>query len=370
MWLVRPLLSLRRAEVRRLLSDRGLTWREDTSNLDPRFTRNKVRHGLIPTLRRVAGDDAVENLHAFGRAVEQLEDQLAGATAHLAWKPSRWWSASRGPEDIDLGGMVPRAELMRLAPTLRRRVLWRLVVEGIGRAPSKTLLEAVLTDLGAGRCRRHTLPGGWSLILRSREVHLVPPARGRAPARRSRRPAKAQGTLPFPEPDAPEAADALDVAELDVPGITTLADGRRVSAEVREGPPAAGPRSLVAAELEVQLDADRLPDRLTVRAPRPGDRFHALGAPGSKPLRRFLADCGIPREEARPRPGRPRRLRGRLGGRGPPERVLPGPRHHAPPRGPGAAPQRRRRRRRSPRTPDALRGRRLTPGTGPRASPR
>jgi tRNA(Ile)-lysidine synthase len=34
-----------------------------------------------------------------------------------------------------------------------------------------------------------------------------------------------------------------------------------------------------------------------VRWPRPGDRFHPLGAPGSKPLRRFLADAGVPREE-------------------------------------------------------------------------
>ena len=33
------------------------------------------------------------------------------------------------------------------------------------------------------------------------------------------------------------------------------------------------------------------------RFERPGDRFHGLGSPGHKPLRRFLADAGIPREE-------------------------------------------------------------------------
>ena len=38
-------------------------------------------------------------------------------------------------------------------------------------------------------------------------------------------------------------------------------------------------------------------DRLTVRWPRPGDRFHGIGAPGSRPLARFLADAGVPRAE-------------------------------------------------------------------------
>src|SRR6185369_17935129 len=36
---------------------------------------------------------------------------------------------------------------------------------------------------------------------------------------------------------------------------------------------------------------------LWVRLPKAGDRFHALGAPGTKPLTRFLADVGIPRED-------------------------------------------------------------------------
>ena len=79
-----------------------------------------------------------------------------------------------------------------------------------------------------------------------------------------------------------------------MPGITTLPDGRRISAERARVAPGAPVRR---GTLEVDLDADRLPAKLTIRWPEPGDRFHALGAPGSKALKRFLADCGIPREE-------------------------------------------------------------------------
>jgi len=74
----------------------------------------------------------------------------------------------------------------------------------------------------------------------------------------------------------------------------TLPDGRRISAE-RVTPAPGEPTP--AGALEVELDADGLPDPLVVRWPASGDRFRPLGAPGSKRLRRFLADRGVPREE-------------------------------------------------------------------------
>src|SRR6201999_2394052 len=56
-------------------------------------------------------------------------------------------------------------------------------------------------------------------------------------------------------------------------------------------------RSGLACELDLEtLDPEASGHALEVRFPRPGDRFHGLGAPGSKPLSRFLADAGVPRE--------------------------------------------------------------------------
>jgi tRNA(Ile)-lysidine synthase len=50
--IVRPLLSVPRAEVESYLSSLGQQWREDESNLDHRFLRNRVRHQLLPLLER------------------------------------------------------------------------------------------------------------------------------------------------------------------------------------------------------------------------------------------------------------------------------------------------------------------------------
>ena len=49
---VRPLLCVSRQEVEAYLSSVAQEWREDESNLDRRFLRNRVRHELLPLLER------------------------------------------------------------------------------------------------------------------------------------------------------------------------------------------------------------------------------------------------------------------------------------------------------------------------------
>ncbi len=50
--IVRPLLTTRREALRSWAASRGLAWREDPTNSDPRFLRNRLRHALIPELER------------------------------------------------------------------------------------------------------------------------------------------------------------------------------------------------------------------------------------------------------------------------------------------------------------------------------
>src|SRR5262249_25548554 len=151
------------------------------------------------------------------------------------------------------------------------------------------LLERALADLELGRTGRHTLPGGWSLILRTDLVHLTPPRRGEPPAPAEGR--ARQLLLPFAGSPRDETGSCLPLA---VPGSVRLADGRVIRAEALVLPPSAEvPRSGSA----VELDARDLTLPLTLRWPRAGDRFHPLGAPGPRSLMRFLRDEGIPRPD-------------------------------------------------------------------------
>ncbi|MDD5658372.1 MAG: tRNA lysidine(34) synthetase TilS [Elusimicrobia bacterium] len=69
--LIRPLLPLTRAELKIYADVHGLSWREDATNSDPRFTRNWLRIKVIPLLEQ--GNPRVrERLAGIARQVRAL----------------------------------------------------------------------------------------------------------------------------------------------------------------------------------------------------------------------------------------------------------------------------------------------------------
>jgi tRNA(Ile)-lysidine synthase len=60
--LIRPLLQVRRHEVLAYLTALEQPFREDTTNLDPQFTRNRIRHALVPLLTREFSPGVVDSL--------------------------------------------------------------------------------------------------------------------------------------------------------------------------------------------------------------------------------------------------------------------------------------------------------------------
>jgi tRNA(Ile)-lysidine synthetase-like protein len=191
---------------------------------------------------------------------------------------------------VHRGGTLERGALARLSEPIARRALARLLAEATGDVPHRAALDRLVADLFAGRTGWHQIAGGWRLQLRADRIDLEPPPRanGRASTRDAR-----QLELPFdPVPAAEGWPDGG--LELVPPGRVALPDGRRITADL------VAPRSLddvSRSPLVAELDARDLPLPLVVRRPRPGDRFHPIGAPGAKTLARFLADVGVPRHD-------------------------------------------------------------------------
>jgi tRNA(Ile)-lysidine synthase len=73
--IVRPLLGIRRAELRAYARARGLEWRRDPTNDDLGFRRNRVRHRVMPELERVASG-AADNIARAAELLQVLEDWL------------------------------------------------------------------------------------------------------------------------------------------------------------------------------------------------------------------------------------------------------------------------------------------------------
>jgi tRNA(Ile)-lysidine synthase len=73
--LVRPLLGFRRAALQEFLRERGQSWREDSSNQDIAFLRNRVRHRLLPIIGEEFGEAAIEHMGELAEIARGEEEQ-------------------------------------------------------------------------------------------------------------------------------------------------------------------------------------------------------------------------------------------------------------------------------------------------------
>jgi tRNA(Ile)-lysidine synthase len=113
--LVRPLLTYTREQTAAYCTERGLEWREDESNEDPAFARNRVRAELIPALRRIhpAAEQNVLALSRLLRDEAEVLDLLVDAA-------------------LGGGSQISLAALRDQPPGVRRLIVQRLADEAVG----------------------------------------------------------------------------------------------------------------------------------------------------------------------------------------------------------------------------------------------
>jgi tRNA(Ile)-lysidine synthase len=69
---VRPLLPFSRDEILQFAKENNLVWREDSSNLSDKYSRNKFRHSILPLLKEIY-PEAAQNLLANIRRFADIE---------------------------------------------------------------------------------------------------------------------------------------------------------------------------------------------------------------------------------------------------------------------------------------------------------
>ena len=126
--ILRPFLNTLRADIEAFLCQSNQPWREDSTNTDTTYTRNRVRHELLPQLRTYNPnlDQTLANLAELAREEEsRWQTELARLLPQLILpgKPVRGGgrSVSTHPGDSALSIEIDR--LRPLDPALRRRVL-------------------------------------------------------------------------------------------------------------------------------------------------------------------------------------------------------------------------------------------------------
>ena len=274
--LVRPLLGVRRAELRDYLSEQEQAWREDATNLDRARLRNRLRLELLPQLSRVAGPAAIEHLARLADHARQEESFWS------AYGEKRFQTRARRSGDeweVAVEGLqAPVLELARLparqAAEAQRAVARRLLrrtlaaVRGDLRRITQTHVESVLSLAEEGRSGQSVdLPG--VQVERRFDVLVFRAAGGRTPP----------------------PVDVDEEMEVAGPRRVRLPDGRGLEFKVIEV------QGLKGGYNSRALDARRAPFPLAVRTWRPGDRYCPRGARRPEKLKLLFQRKRVSRRE-------------------------------------------------------------------------
>ena len=255
---VRPMLDVSRSEVLEYLRGHGILWREDASNASPAYARNRLRHDLLPALRR----DWNPN----------VEVALAN-TADWAVEEERYWRTRtaeirRGCVREEAGGLVLDVDAVRLLHVAEQRRL-------IGSVVASPLLGARSADFSHIEAVR-------ALVL-SRQGTGSVDLRG----------VRAERSFGAVLLRARDAADRVDFdLPLPVPGQVTVPGGAKTAVRTRLVAGSESKPLYTKAGLGL-LDWDRVPGPLRVRNWRDGDQYWPAGELSRRKIRRLFQRNGV-----------------------------------------------------------------------------
>jgi tRNA(Ile)-lysidine synthase len=259
--LVRPVLDIDPARLRAYLRAEGLPWREDPTNADPRYTRNALRHRVLPEARRI-NPQADEALVRLARSAREVE-------AYLCEQAHRLIEEARCEDRV---GLRYRRDRLAGVPAVLRRYVARGLLESSG-VGMKHVSRQTLDELGAlldAERQAVSVPGGDRWFVEDGWVVRE--------ARDAHRPGPADWTV-----------------RLACPGRVRLPDGRSIACRLR-GMDARAFAAHVRDEGQdvAWLDAERVEGMLCCRRAGRGESFVPMGASGARTVGRLLADAGVP----------------------------------------------------------------------------
>ena len=237
---IRPLIGCTRAEIEAYVQRHNLPFVTDESNNSDAYTRNCLRHHVLPQLRQI--NPAFEQSWArFLETAALQDDYLTAQTRSLLQQAQT--------ED---GFLV--APLQQAHPALRRQAVLLLLTQWMSKMPEERHVQLCLRALCAGKSRV-TIGEGNYFAVQNGVVRL-------------------QMAQPLPQPYCVAATD----------GAFYTPNGTYVLCPPRTDDPIPPQR---------QLDAQKLHGTLTLRTRQPGDRFLYPDRQGTKTLKKLMNELKL-----------------------------------------------------------------------------
>ena len=261
--IVRPLIDIRRLDLREYVIARGLAFREDATNADISIPRNRVRHELIPYLERAFSPGIVDVLAREAASAREDEEKLHAEAIDFARAIVLTDAARTAPH-------VDAAALNALHPAIAARVARDALARlGSDRFIGFDHIQRFLEFAASARDGAAMSLPGQQVVRRGPWIEIRP------------------------EPERGDTERTHFHFPLSIPGEVVL-ETQRLAVMAAWG---AGPeKNTEEPRSSCLVIGAKLP--LAVRSRRPGDRFHPPGLGGrSKKLQDYLVDRKVARPD-------------------------------------------------------------------------
>jgi tRNA(Ile)-lysidine synthase len=257
--IIRPLIRVWRKETEAYCQKYNLEPRLDSSNLNPRFFRNKIRLEIIPKLEKDNPNFKSKILHILEHIREEylsIEKECQAILPTIS-------SFENGELKISISSLIP------FPPSLKTHIL-RTAIEKI-KGDLKEIYAVHISDL-----LKLLKKASWQLHL----PHGLFASKSGDSLILSRKP--------------PEVLKPSFYYSLAIPGETSIPEaGLKIKTKVSHQIP----KTFNPSPWRAYLDLEKTGKNLIVRNFKAGDRFRPLGMKGSKKVHDFFIDRKVPQDE-------------------------------------------------------------------------
>jgi len=259
---IRPLLRTSRDEIKRYVEAGGFNYLFDETNEDTAFTRNRIRHDLIPKLKDDYNSNILDNLIHLGDLAREAQQFIEGRVEEVLDKLR-----------IDKTGnstCFNRKQLLKLDPYLQRATIRKFLKEARGNLEDLDFnhIEKVLHKIREEPAStRLDLPGITFILDREKACfgHKVP-----------------KKTPSFCYEISP--GETMEITEANI----------KINLEVKKSPEKGDFWDFSSDRLIEAVDWRKVERPIVVRNRKDGDRFVPLGMDGEKKLKDFFIDLKVP----------------------------------------------------------------------------
>ncbi|MEG2236497.1 MAG: tRNA lysidine(34) synthetase TilS [Akkermansia sp.] len=162
--ILRPLLAHTREQLTHFLQERHLTWVDDSTNDTQDYTRNALRHNILPRLNDIMHRDVTPIICRSSRLAHETETALDQALDLM--------------ELTDPQGRLYLPKIITLPPALKKVAIFRYLKQaGIPKLTEEITIRVldILNKDTPTASSKIMLPGGWIASRKEKRLRLLPP---------------------------------------------------------------------------------------------------------------------------------------------------------------------------------------------------